>query len=387
MDPLVNVPLDLHDLLFQHLLGKDFSESTKVTPLWNESLSKSLVMMKSVKFEIKSSMIRNEKHVEEMEKGIMNTIRRYRNISVKLRCDLMKYVFQQTLLRYFSTLGPTLIKLEIFLLNEWSLGTERSFDRVDLSRLKVLKLNHVTEELTNYLLGRCTSLVRLEIEFILRKGALFNSQPTLPSLGTFFTRNRSLEILEMKGTEYYHAFFNEDISETVQFELRTLNINIGLSCESLQRNFLKFLTKHSRCMENLTISKCGRNVIEHIFGKMSALKSLNIGGDLEFRDFTLNINENIVELKIPNIFIAEKFREIVQNAPNLTKLMTKELNSAKVEIIRSCLPELGTLLFHSCDSLNDEPVWVSLWPHAAVRNIPDEAFGMLYEVERNGQLI
>lgn len=52
MDPLVNILPELHDFLFQHFTSKDFQQTTQVTPLWNEKLGKSRVMMVKVKLKL-----------------------------------------------------------------------------------------------------------------------------------------------------------------------------------------------------------------------------------------------------------------------------------------------------------------------------------------------
>lgn len=350
MDPFVNIVPDLHDWILKHFSGKSFSEVTEVSPNWNKILGKSPVMMKTVK------LVLNDKKINDwnFEKIIAKHSRRYQNVLLDLT-----YI-DESRRKCLTALIPTEIEIDF-------LGEPRGkwlYD-IDLSKLEILKLRYVSEELVNELLSRCDQLTKLELNF---SGSFQkdDSIVSIPIVKSFLERNQNLEDLKLDNP-FGSIFFEEDVSDIVKFKLKRLKVKewfLKASVpENIKRNFLKFLKLQSQSLEKLHIDYCNSNVIEHAFNEMPALTSLStvffILGDAQ-----LNLNERIAELTIEKFWLPETLTEVLRVVPNVTKLSSGKLTNEMLEIIASNLPQLRTLRFVSSDIAVDDPVWASLWPYA-----------------------
>lgn len=392
MDPFVNVVPELHDRIFQHLEIKDFQAATQVSPKWNKTFEKSTTMMKKVKFNIGCPTELKKFEKIQVEKMIANLRRSYRNVLVNFTFDSPGYTLLCKVLECLIKLAPKLHELEFryFLKLSLSQRSEKLFEKIDLSGLKILKVKKVTDRMTHKLLLQCGSLTKLDLKWSLENKntlAYLNVPPaTFPRLKSFLERNQSLEEIEMMEDEY-QAFFKEDITEITMFKLKRLKIENwdDFSCapEEVGRNLLKFLATQP-CLEEFHIDGCPSNVIEHLLNKMPALKTLTIPALKNAVDLKLNLNENITDLCIPRNCTPENFEHIIRCVPNVTKLKLETLTKEKVDIIANNLPALQKLLFMGCSPsrINDQPLWALLWPHATTQRLPlKHTFG-IYLLEK-----
>lgn len=212
---------------------------------------------------------------------------------------------------------------------------EKFFDEIDLSKLKSLKLDFGTAEVTSKLLCRCHSLTKL---FICGNPLTIES---IPSLRSFLVRNQSLESLDLCH-QYHNAFFRQDISDFANFQLKHLKIwnmeNSSDNSDNVDRSFIKFLVKQSLSLERLDMTACTPNVVEYIFNNMPGIKYLRLLDEFKTEDLQLNVNENITELSIPSIETEEDIEKIIAVVPNVTKIHIKYLTRRNIEIIGRHLP-------------------------------------------------
>lgn len=363
MDPFVHIFSDSHGWVLQHFTAGELLKITLVSPNWSESIGHSAQMLKKVRLEFENpdkieKIIRS---IGEIEKIFS---RSYRNVSVDLKFDNRTVLFA-SLLKYLGSLGPKLRDLRIKSANDvvLSVADEELLDKIDLSRLRFLSLLVLPEGLTNKLMSRCNSLAKLKLYCVKRNGL-----PMIPCIAPFLERNQDLSDLELYGSDTYKAFFENDISQIVRFNLKHLKIFFSaLLPEKIERNFVKFLTKQSQSLESLQVNAFRNFVIEHIFNRMPALKSLRI--DLEFgaENLQLKLNENIVDLSIPSINKIEDFKNLIRAVPRLTKLLSHKITSEKIDCIARDLPELEALVFWKYETSADGPVWRTLWPQAVPR--------------------
>lgn len=333
----------------------DFKELTEVSPSWNEMVGKSRVMMEKVKLELDHSFPENWRLLGICEKKHMSPARRYQNAFVG--SSIPVHPSSDKILNYFLNTG-SLTQLEVMFVNKLK-AQKNFFDKIDLSKLKVLKLD-VTIELTKKLLDRCNSLTELHLrEKNVWPG--FNRERMILDLGWFLERNQGLNILSF-GCEY----FKEDISEQATYQLTHLAITNGpySNFHVVNRNLIKFLTKQSKTLERLEIDYCRSKVVEHIFNKMPALKYLSFREEFQTEDLQLNLNENIVELDISGIKTARGIKKIISFVPNVIKLHIFILTAENILIIGRRLKALEKLGFihRSYDVRIDGPRWSLLWP-------------------------
>lgn len=363
MDPLVYLLPELQDCIFNQFDVPDFREVTKVSPTWNEVLGKSVVMMKKVKFAFDQKP-HNPRGPYEINLDIRLSTRRYRYACWN------STAFSHHVLQFLVTMSPTLVELEIDCnVDISSEENENFFKNIDLSRLKVLKVKMVFGNMVNNLLMKCNSLATLRLHGYILK----DDHPPIPSWRPFLERNRSLEKIEIIGGSC-KPFFEDDNSDVVRFNLKTLKIwtverVISVSDDAIDRNMKKFFETQSKSLEKLSISACTSDGFEYIFNNMTALKYLRVFNDFNADAMKLNVNENIVKLCIYDINRPVDFRKIIRAVPKLTKLTTKELTPEKIEIISRDLLSLQTIKFQSGESLMP-----SLWPNVTPTECGQNSF-------------
>lgn len=371
MDPLVFILPELHDWIFQHWNANDFEKTTEVTRTWSETLGKSLKMMQNVKLSLNITTIphhyrlnalklsfRNSPFREvsfEIENIIDNSTRRYRKVSVNF--TLTKF-FKYKLFKYLATLGPKLLELELACLGLLSEEDENILSEIDLSKLEKLSLRTVTAEVMNNLLDRCNSLTTLELKSIHVK----YNRPSIAKARSFLKRNESLEHLELASKDIYEAFFGKDISQIINFKLKSLKLgdwfcNFQMP-QAVERNVLKFLEKQAQSLEHLHLTKFNSNVlIEHFFNRLPALTSLAIFSRFDTADLKLNQNENIVELEIPEFERTADFEKIIRAVPKLQRLFTLDLTPEKLHMIARSLSELRKIQYRYSMVEESDSVW------------------------------
>lgn len=339
MDPLVSLLPELHDMVFHHFEVFDIKKITEVSPTWNKTLGGSRMIMKKLRIKLLQSILYKDRESRVIRNLAQCTVRRYQNAYIS--CKMLRCQFSRKLFMYVTNGGKSLVNLEIDFHNWMSEEDTQFYDALDLSNLKTLKLEFVTESLTSRLLARFTSLTKL----FLRYNRTW--EVNIPSLRTFLQQNQCLKTLELTHIEYYNVFFTEDISEFVSFRLKNLKIIHWILSPSglpdTERNFIKFLATQSQSLESLSVNEARPKVIEFFFNNMPALKHLEIFGEFEVENLRLNLNENIVELGMPSLERPEDIEHIICAVPNLKKLRVQTLSQRNIEIIERLLPHLQQL--------------------------------------------
>lgn len=194
MDPFACILPELHDWIFHHYNAMDFLQATEVSQSWNEYLRESQVMMNNVKLVIEGQPHWFQPIAGDQIRGLkslINNTRRYRNVFLNCCFDKSDYKLAVKFLKHFVTWCPTLLELELRafpLLND---GNEKVFNKFDLPRLKILTLYFPKTEVTNLLLSRCSSLIKLRLIYDTSRDSYISLSTA--SLRSFVERNQSLE--------------------------------------------------------------------------------------------------------------------------------------------------------------------------------------------------
>lgn len=363
MDPLAHIFPEVHDSVLQHFNEADFQEITEVSPNWNKIIGKSMVLMKNVTLFLPT----------RYEKEMMNTFlsRRYRNILLNL--SFFSSYEIDNMFKYIRVLSLNFWRLKICTIGLLGPMNEDIIDTFDLSRLKVLIIGSLTEEMSSKLLDRCHSLKKFELRGIQQEDR--RRLPLVPSCLPFLERNHYLQDITLARVQCYKLFFERDISTIVRFQLKHLKIYItyGYSpeiSENSKKNLMKFLRKQSQSLESFSFDACHRNEVEQVFNNMPMITSLGISMKNESEFLRLNLNEKIVELSFP-VEIPKDFENFTSLTPRLKKLLLPNLTSENIEIIARNLPELKTLEFFRSElTVGGEPVWSNLAPNAIARDVP-----------------
>lgn len=259
--------------------------------------------------------------------------------------------------------ASTLANLEINYLVDASPESLKFFNKIDLSNLKVLKLHCVTQSVTQILFFKCRSLTEMCLFKIPPAARDIDLRSTIRSLGE---QNPSLTQLKL-CRDYFHAFFEADICETATFQLKHLtfwNKYESYFPEFIARNFLKFLAKQKQSLESISMNHCKPRMVEHLLNNMPALKYLEIKNKFQTENLRLNLNENIVELRVPSLELSE-IMKLIPFAPNVTKIHIALLCRKSIKALGRHLPGLKEVMFSCLDKsikINGRK-WKSLWPN------------------------
>lgn len=349
MDPLIKISSDIHDLLFQHFDAAEVLDFSSISPEWYEKIAIS-TCMKKVKFSLKlwkNSAGTKQQQTDEKIRVIHNTTRRYQSIAIDCRFDKN---LSEEIWSFLEFSSPNLRELKI---KSIKLDAPKS---LVLPKLKTLKLTYVAPTVRNILLTSSSSLTKLKLkmESPLRWSETQRAdQESLQQVRNCMEMNQNLEELELHASAQYKTFFDEDFSDVVRFQLKSLKIKTGmrlaLISEKNERHFLKFLKTQSKTLQNFFIDVCRPNVIYHAFNFMPAVTSFHIDvmvmNDFKVRDLKLNLNENIVDLKIPYVSHLEDIKAFLEVTPNLKSLFVAFVSHETMEFIAWNLMSLTVLKF------------------------------------------
>ena len=348
MDPLIKISSDIHDLLFQHFDAAEVLDFSKISPEWYEKIAISTCMRK-VKFSLKlwkNSAGTKQQQTDEKILVIHNTTRRYQSVAIDCRFDKNLSEEIWNFLEFSANLRELKIK-------SIKLDAPKS---IVLPKLKILKLTYVSSTVRNILLTSSSSLTKLKLkmESPLRWSETQRAdRESLQQVRNCMEMNQNLEELELHASAQYKTFFDEDFSDVVRFQLKSLKIKTGmrlaLISEKNEQHFLNFLKTQSKTLQNFFIDVCRPNVIYHAFNFMPAVTSFHIDvmvmNDFKVRDLKLSLNENIVDLKIPYVSHLEDIKAFLEVAPNLKSLFVAHLSHETMEFIAWNLMNLTMLKF------------------------------------------
>jgi hypothetical protein len=164
----------------------------------------------------------------------------------------------------------------------------------------------------------------------------------------------------------YGFLFDEDLSDVVRFNLKKFKVKsdmrLALISEKSENNLVKFLTTQSSSLEEIFIDVCRPHVIEHVFNKMPMLSSIHIETvvkDFRVKDLKLNLNEKILDLKIPYVNHHDDIREFLSVTPNLESLFVAHLSHETMNYIAWNLMKLKTLKYRY-DEIDSEMLYERL---------------------------
>lgn len=349
MDPLVKIPQDLHILVFQHFSVTEILEFSEISQEWFEKLAKSKCL-KKMKFSLKSWRFlkgTRQQQTEEKTQVLRNSIRQYQSVAIDCRFDRN---LSEEFWKFLEFAAPFVRELKI---RSIKLDSPKVFP---LPKLKVLKLTYISSDIRNILLTSSNSLTKLKLKMespLKWNETLSVDQGSIMAVRGCMEKNQDLEELELHGSVQYNTFFDGDFSEVVKFRLKTLKIKTGmrlaLISERNEQHFLNFLETQSSSLQNFFIDVCRPNVIQQAFNQMPSVTSFHIDvmmmSDYKVRDLELNLNERIVDLKIPYVSHLEDIKAFLEVAPNLRSLFVAHLSHETMEFIAWNLMSLTELKF------------------------------------------
>lgn len=349
MDPLRKVSHDIHHLVFQHFNAREVLEFSKISKEWHQTIG-SERCMKIIKISLKfwrNSAGTKQEQTDEKIKVMQNTVRSYHNLAIDCRFDRNLSLELWKLLEFSAS---TITELSIK-----SIKLE-STSPLTLPNLQVLKLTYVPTSVRNILISSSSSLkkLKLKLESPLKWNETSGSdEESLACIRNCLEKNNKLQELELHGSVQYRSFFDGNLSNVVRFQLESLTIKsrmrLALISEENERHLIAFLKTQKSSLKSFFIDVCHQNVIQHAFNNMPVLASLHIDmmimNEFEVKDLHLNLNENIIDLKIPYVNRHHDIKEFIAATPNLTSLFVAHLSHETMQSIAWNLKNLITLKY------------------------------------------
>lgn len=352
MDPFVNVPLDLHSLIFQHLAGNDIKEMFEVSEDWHEKTAKSPICMNKIKFSMSSwkrSIGTKQQESADKIETLQNSTRNYKSVAIDCRFD--KNLSLQ-FWKFLEVLSDDLVELKI---KSCKLDDPTP---LKLKKLEILKLTCAPTRVRNLLITSTRNLKRLKLKMVspLIWSSMRSDRDSSDSIRKFLSTNHELKDLELHGGMQYNTFFDADFSleeKKPKFNLKNLKVKNGmrlaLISEQNEENLINFLKTQSSTIEKFFIDVCRQNVIQHVFNHMPLLTSLHIDtmmmDEFKVKDLQLMLNERIVDLSIPYVSQQEDIIDFLSMTPNLHTLFVAHLSHETMEFIAFNLNSLRILKF------------------------------------------
>lgn len=366
MDPFVNIPLDLHSLVLQHLRGNDIKEMFEVSPIWSEEVLNSGCCMDKIKFVMKiwrKAIASKHEEIKDKIDILQKSVRSYKSIAIDCRFDASLSAVFWT---FLQDLSENLVELKL------KSCTLDDPPPLKLTNLKILKLTYAPTRVRNVLITSTNTLQHLKLKMVspLIWTSIRSDRDSSESIRKFLATNHNLQHLELHGGMQYNTFFDDDFSleeKRPKFHLKTLKIKtsmrLNLISEQNEGNLINFLKTQSSSIEKFFIDVCRQDVIKHVFNEMPAITSLHIDtmmlDEFNVKDLQLMLNEKVVELSIPYVTHQEDIIEFLSMTPNLQTLFVAHLSHETMEFIAFNLNQLRILKFRY-DEIDCEGFYESL---------------------------
>lgn len=322
MDPFAALEEDVWPMIFQNLTVRDLLRASQVSPTWENIIGKSSVCMRKV-------WLRFYEPLNDV-KVLWNSKRKYQNckiqrgIRVAVSDVFFKFRWKQVMMRDHTTDGQdhgelmNYLRFFIEALDIWDVKVSAAQNySVDFPMLKKLEYN---------MSSRCVFLMFLGKNPKLREVKLaYSTNEILPDrildvsdIHRFFSLNPQIENLKLSSIRYV---FKADISEIVNFRLKSFSFDINFFSEGEVENLLKFVVQQ-KLLQEITI---------HTIHDWTTLASLwnavqHVGSwtfhDRNFMQKTvlMNVNENLGVRKIVLHSSNSMYDQLIEKSPNLKKL-------------------------------------------------------------------
>lgn len=358
MDPLEVIPDVFRTDLLKYFNVFDVLEVLSlVSKGWCEAVGKSNVCMKKVRLNLRSK--RKTDFVDRLETLIWMSRKDGRSYQhLQINCLLDETISQEV----WSFLHATSDSVETINIRSMKI-VDFEVTQLTIPKLEDLKVMFIPRDAMNSLLTSTSALKKLTLrnEFPLCYGRIdyTPSAATLNSIKECVKRNQKLEELEIQGRPHFFSFFQENISESISFNLKKLVVKIEMPPEKItpeqEDNLVKFLIHQAHCLEHVYIDRCGTRLIKHVFNNMPMVTFIRF--DIELRepnkivikDLNILPNEKIKQLEIPYIATFDDVKAFLELVPNVEEILVNHMVPKLIEYAAYHLPKLTKIVYRYDD--------------------------------------
>lgn len=332
MDPLIKVPEELHDLIFQHL---NVLQASEISISWYNSVAASRECMKNVKlkYDVPYEDFDMCEKKADCYIGLVKTPRKYKSIQINCHRCLS-----------FSNLCWKLVSnqermIEFDINNMILKGTVAEIMLPNLERLQVR--NKMSSQSIS-LFGRFKNSKNIKKLELISIETAFTE--TLQNVSLIENLQIHQNLVELRlSSNIFDILFRSDVAATLKFKLKVLQIHTELRChimerQDIDRNFNKFLLTQRECLESISLPRVrqfySKALLHTIFNDLKALKVVCLSNrhfeDGDHEPFLLQTkNTNIKKLSFGYQWQPIAIMELLTAAPNVVELkvdvITKEI--------------------------------------------------------------
>lgn len=305
MDPLVKIPEELGDLVFQHLSADEILEASFVSTSWYEAIGKSGNAMSKIwlnagdryfnppkeDFKLFINSPRNYENfrISEMENGLLFVVfprRRWK----RAQLDIQSFITYKEYVKLLEIIEPSISELQIFDMN---IEDVKCNENLEFKSLTKLRLSSLTLIGLKPFLKRFSKLTHLVIEDIFDLSVAEYGKEFLVEI---LSLNSQINNLSLNSKILNKILDAEEFSNSLK-NVKNLN-KFSFEFEeekNLTKDFYKNFDLFLSIQENLTwiiLCDCGENLIfTKILNNIKTLKRLSID---YFDDTSFEINpENL----------------------------------------------------------------------------------------------
>ncbi|CAO1359104.1 unnamed protein product [Diamesa serratosioi] len=325
MDPLLLLPYELHELIFQHLSENDVINASEVSRLWNQETLNSKECAKMFKINIHNIF---ELPKKDDLKQLQTSLRKYQNIHI--RWDYLEIDNTEcwNLIQAQAQSIETLSIANLMLVND-------SETNLLIPKLKNLTISHQTNWLFNptyHLLkpnNNLTSLI-LDVDFDDR-------------ICEFFMQNQTLKELQLSSNLILNLLLSNALND-VKFKLTKLKISRTIF-SFMDNNFHRFLMSQANSLEVIEVFGVPTEVFNMIFNDFKVIRDFNVRRVYNF--YYINVNPNNTIRTFTSDLPLEGLAPIIIAATNLEVLKVHILRTEMMEFVARNARSLRKLLFET----------------------------------------
>lgn len=325
-DPFDTVHEHVHDLILQHLRGKEVLTAFEVSSRWNQLMVKSEVGMSKIKLVVDEYRSRQKMNEINM---LIESKRNYQRLKVSI-----EYTNDMSnKMKLLSVFAPTLVDLEVSFnyLNDSVI----KFEPFDLSFPKVKSMYLFIKYTPDFGAKILNAAVKLE------KFKLGNCELNKTLIDSMMKLNHLTELSVDCRDFFRHEF------QSASFQLKSLSLGRFLyipNSGKAQQNYHAFLLKMSNTLQNLDFTFFYPEDLNLVFTHMQVLNSLSLvkfKGDPRLLE--LKPNQNITKLKIIFLYPVDS-KTVVKALMNLKVLDMHFVANEELKWIAENAKKLETVL-------------------------------------------
>lgn len=324
MDPMIVLPNELHEFIFQHLTQNEVLNASEVSQLWYQETLDSKCCRMTFKININDIF---ELPGREDLKQLQNSRRIYTNIHIKW--DYLGYINNNEcwdLIKAHSQNIEILSIVNLMLVDEYE-------TTLVISKLKKLTISHQTNWLYNptYVLlnsnSNLTCLV-LDVNFDMR-------------FCDFFEENETLKELELSSNLILSLLLIDALND-VKFKLTKLKISRSIF-SFMDNNLNTFLLSQADSLEEIEVFGVPTEIFNLIFNDFKVIRVFNVRRIYNF--YYINVNPNETIRTFTSDLPLEGLAPIIIAATNLEVLYVHILKLDMMEFIARNARCLRKLLY------------------------------------------